>query len=234
MQAGERHRLRFEPLRIDGLAVEVPQIANLLDELNAFAEARDTAVSAGPPDQALPLWAHIWPTALLLSHLVRRLADRPGPRPSVLDIGAGVGVCGLFAARFGLQATITDIHPEALLFARIGVLRNGLGDLAEVRRVDFTADRLDRRYDCILGSEILYDEGAFRPLAKFLLAHLARGGEALLAKSYTRKADRFLRVAEKEFHIEERVLGCAGGADSDAGVERHLSTIYRLRAKRDV
>jgi len=46
---------------------------------------------------------------------------RPALRPNnseCLEIGAGIGVAGLFAAAFGYEVTITDIDEYALLFAR--------------------------------------------------------------------------------------------------------------------
>ena len=58
------------------------------------------------------------------------------------------------------------MHPDAVLFSRIAVLKNNLSDRVTVRRLDFTKDRLENRFDLILGSEVLYKEDQARALAK--------------------------------------------------------------------
>ncbi|MEL7641277.1 MAG: methyltransferase [Solidesulfovibrio sp.] len=224
--ARSRYDVRFEPVTVAGQTLEILQIADLealLDRLVATA-------GAGPIE--LPYWAKIWPAAMLLAHFLPHLG--PGEGRSLLELGAGVGICGLFAARRGFRTLITDIHPDALLFARINILRNGLADTADVARADFSADRLGRRFDVVLGAEVLYLEGLYRGLAKFLAAHLAPdpAAEAVLAKDYTRKATRFLSLADTEFHIAERVVGYKETNPENGEPERKLCQIFRLRPRK--
>lgn len=223
--AKSRYDVRFEPVSIAGDTLEVLQIA----DLEALIDRQVQAAGNGPV--ALPYWAKIWPAAMLLGHFLPHLG--PGDGRSLLDLGAGIGVCGLFAARRGFKVLVTDIHPDALLFSKINILHNGLGDMADVARADFAADRLERRFDVVLGAEILYMEDAYRGLIKFLLAHVGLSGnaEVVLAKDFTRKASRFLGMADKEFSIAERVVGYKEtGASGEP--ERRLCQIYRLRPRK--
>ncbi len=225
--ADARYGTSFEPVTIGDISLEFLQINDMAAEVD-----RLVATSGRNEKVELPFWAHVWPSALLMAYYVQRL---PAEGRTMLEIGAGVGVAGLFAAAHGIRATITDIHPDALIFARINVLKNGLEDRAEVMRADFAADRLGRRFDIILGSEVLYIEALHRGLAKFLLAHIKRTPEAevILCRDFRRKADRFLALCEDEFVNREKTIGCTAD-DPEFGLERHLCSIHRLRPRKIV
>lgn len=223
--AKSRYEVAFEPVKIGGLELEILQLTHM----DSYVEALAAQLTPGDSLE-LPFWAKIWRTSFLLSYYVQRL---PAQSRSMLEIGAGVGVCGLFAASHGFQVTITDIHPEALLFTQINILKNDLQERARVAKADFTQDRLGRRFDIVLGSEVLYKEDTYRPLCKFLLDHLADspGAEIVLAKEYTRKAAKFFNLAEREFSIRSQDIGYK--SDAPAGDrEKHLCSIYRLSPRK--
>jgi len=234
-EARARYDVRFEPLTVGDITLELLQIADmeaLIDRLTR---------KAGDGPLKLPFWARIWPTSILLSYFLRRLEPRTasGEAKTMLEIGAGVGICGLFAAAFGFEATITDIEPDALLFTRINIAKNGLSANARAVRADFSADRLGRRFDYIIGSEVLYLEDLHQPLLTFFAAHLRLDPEAeiILARDYHRKADTFFRRAASDYHVAERTIGyketTPGDQDGEKGrVERQLKIITRMRARK--
>ncbi len=227
-QAESKYQVCFETVKVGETALDILQIANMDAYLEQMAAELDAANTL-----ELPFWAKIWPTSILLSYFVQRI--RADKALHLLEIGGGIGLCGLFAAKRGLRTTISDINEDALLFTQINILKNDLQDLADVSRIDFTKDRLSRGYDMILGSEVLYQNAAYRPLNKFLRRHLRsrKDSEILLAKSYHLKAKQFFKEAEKEFLIQERVLGYKERQESASPEnERHLSQIYRLRPKK--
>jgi len=224
--ANSAYGVGFEPLSIDDVRLEVLQIADMeahIEHLAAAAEGRGVE---------LPLWSKIWPSSLLTSHFLRRLPPLPG-RP-LLEIGAGVGVCGLFAAAFGHETLITDVNHDALRFARINVLHNGLGDRAAVARANFAGDLLPRRFTRIVGSEILYLEPLFAPLLAFLKTHLAAEPEAevVLSCNYVRKQKTFLDMAAQDFAISTATIGCKSRPSSEEPKgQHHLINIHRLRMR---
>jgi predicted nicotinamide N-methyase len=232
--AGSRYALEFEPISAGGVTLHILQIADMRERLdraiaqNALQDALNT----------LPLWAKIWPASLILGHVLRHM---PTEGRSFLEIGAGCGVTGLVAAALGFERVcISDINEDALLFARINILKNGLQDRAQVRRVDVssaTPDLAGERFSVIAGSEILYLDHLYRSLVKFLKRHLAvpaptSGGpmpEVLLATDHRRKAKPFFKRAEKEFKVEHRQIGARETPAADAArAERHLLTLHRL------
>ena len=64
----------------------------------------------------------------------RHLEFRPGER--VLELGTGVGLAAILAARRGCRVIATDLVPEAVACARENALLNGVGELIEVRLGD--------------------------------------------------------------------------------------------------
>ena len=224
--AKKRYDVHFEPVAVDGETLELLQ----LDDVAALIDQQLAKAGDGPVD--LPYWATIWPAALLLAHSLRHLGPPDGR--TLLEVGCGIGLVGLFAAKKGFPTLLTDIHPDALLFTQINILQNGLSDTASVARADFTTDRLGRRFDVILGAEVLYLQDTYRSLLKFFLAHIALKKDAalLLSKDFTRKATRFMDLADEEFTIAERVVGYKETAPESGQPERKLCQIYRMTPKK--
>lgn len=229
--ARSRYDVAFEPVGAAGVQVDVLQITNMRELLDKAVADRRLSLTS------LPLWAKIWPASVILGHMLRHI---PPAGHTVLEIGAGLGVSGLVAAALGFErVVISDINEDALLFARINVLKNGLQNRAEVRRVDICTDGPDEcwhdRFSLILGSEILYLEPLYRPLAKFLKRRLTPSAscpapEAYLASDHRRDARPFFKQAEKDFAVTHNRVGTRqkGGTD-DAAAERHLLTLHRLK-----
>lgn len=225
--AGQKYSLAFEPVSAGGVSLQMLQIADMRERL-------DDMISRGALKEALstlPLWAKIWPASLVLGHVLGALPSKEG---SLLEIGAGCGLTGLVAAAAGFaRVVISDIHEDALLFARINALKNNLGGTVEVRRMDITALQPEEHFDRIIASEILYLDDLYRPLVKFLGRHLARASkavptpEALLASDHRRDAKRFFKLAEKEFALARKDVGVRATDDGERP-ERHLITVHRL------
>lgn len=223
----QEFKVHFEPIKIGDIKVNLLQISDLDRYIEQVVEQ-----SEGGKIE-LPFWARIWPTSILLGYYLLKLPPRVESKPKILEIGAGVGLCGLVAAKLGFEVTISDINPQALSFAQINILENELEDLASTRRVDFCKDHLDDKYDIIIGSEILYFEDSYRPLVKFFKRHLksAPNVQVVLAKGYKLKAKKFFKLAEKEFDIQEKLIGYKEKSPTTGEEERHLCQIYRLAPK---
>jgi ribosomal protein L11 methyltransferase len=106
--------------------------------------------------------------------------DRRG-RARILDLGAGSGVLGLYAAAWLKRPVeLTDIEPWSVRVARQNAALNGLRHLVRARRADGwrAAWLKGRRFDLVFANILA------RPLcamARSLALHLAPGGVAVLA-----------------------------------------------------
>lgn len=224
--ASSKFSVHFERMSIQDVELDILQISDLEDYIDRLAETTT-------PDQTLelPYWAKIWPTSILLAYYVRRLAHSTAK--NMLEIGAGIGLCGLTAAAKGMRVCISDSESDALLFSRINILQNGLQDRAEIAKVDFTRTSLSQTFHYIVGSEVLYREAHYQPLISFFLEHIAPDSEAevVLARDYRISATRFFELAQENFTIQEKNIGYREKSPSSGQGEKHLCTISRLHPR---
>jgi predicted nicotinamide N-methyase len=122
-----------------------------------------------------PYWAESWDTA---HGMALELCERSLHDTNVLDLGCGLGLTGTIAAAVGARVVMADYAPPALLFAQLNSWP--YRQRVEVRRVDWRRDELDRQFDLIVGSDILYDRGDLPYLNDFWQRHLMPGGSVLL------------------------------------------------------
>lgn len=104
-------------------------------------------------------WAHLWPSARELArHLARSALVGPGVR--VLEVGCGLGLCGVVAALRGAEVTMTDFNPDAVSAARRNAELNGVN--ARCERFDWN-DAVPRAWvgavDLLIASDVLYEDG---------------------------------------------------------------------------
>ncbi len=135
------------------------------------------ALLAGEDPPEPPYWAHLWSGALVLAAALPRGAS------TVLELGCGLGLPGLAAARRGAHVTFVDRAPAALAFVRASATANGIAH-ADLVVADFTTPALAARFDLVLAAEVLYDRTAFPAVAATLARHLAPGGSALLTDAH--------------------------------------------------
>jgi predicted nicotinamide N-methyase len=152
-------------------------------------------------DGKMPYWALLWPSASALAELVASGPGIAGHR--VLDLGCGLGLVGLVALARGARATFLDWDAEAVALARESAYGEGLSD-AEFLVADWrTPPSLDP-FDRVFGADVLYEERNSVPVARFLAAHLAPGGEGWIVDPGRRHATDFpARVREAGLFVVE-------------------------------
>src|SRR6266705_2711005 len=156
-----------------------------------------------------PYWAHLWSGAVVLATAVPRGARR------VLELGCGLGLPGLTAARRGARVTFVDRVPAALAFVRASARANGLAAV-DLVAADATAPALAARFDLVLAAELVYDRAAFRALA----GYLAPDGRALLADAG--------RIDTRAFYAELDGAGLAWRAREEPVREEGLPLTVKL------
>jgi predicted nicotinamide N-methyase len=138
----------------------------------------------------LPYWAELWDSALGIAEHLAANRSLLASQTSVLDLGCGMGLAGMVAARLGARVLFADLEAPALLFARL----NSLPDSARVRtrRLDWRTDRLAEKFDLIIGADILYERKQWDYLEPFWRAHLKHGAPVLLGEPGRQTGDLFL------------------------------------------
>ena len=158
----------------------------------------------GPVEWApvAPYWAVLWRSGVALARELHGVA-LGGLR--VVELGCGLAVPSIAAARAGAEALATDASDEALALAERNARANGVR--IETARVDW-ADPVEllRRapFDLVLAADVLYERNSVAPLLS-LLPRLAP--EAWLADPGRTAAEAFLEQASCRWTVETRVRG---------------------------
>ncbi len=221
---GALSRLRAR-LPLGQSEVKIGSDAFLLPELlepEAYIESRLAQGQGAAGD--LPYWTKLWPASLALALMMNGLSLPPGGR--ALELGAGLGLPGLVAARRGLPSLLTDLDPDALEFARAAIEMNGLEETAQARSLDWTAPPADLgRFPLILGAEVLYQPALYPALVELLANLLAPGGTAFLSHQERPFAITFFDLAQERFVIRGK-SGALRGEDGPVKV-----IIYALKPR---
>lgn len=130
-------------------------------------------------DHAIPYFAVLWDSAQALAgHLAVRFPDLSGRR--VVELGCGLGLPSLVAARCGAQVLATDFHPDCEAFLRRNAAQNGV--TLGFRRLDWAAlpDDLPA-YDLVLASDVIYHVASLPHLVAAAARLCAPAGTILFA-----------------------------------------------------
>jgi predicted nicotinamide N-methyase len=188
------------PDALVSLSIDLPGGALRLQQPEEAAELPD----AGPVEWApvAPYWAVLWRSGLALARELEGEALR-GRR--VVELGCGLAVPSIAAARAGASVLTTDACDEALALARRNARANGVR--IETAAVDWAAPgELVRRgpFDLVLAADVFYERASVSTLLS-LLPRLAP--EAWVADPGRPAAEAFLEQASRRWAVERRVRG---------------------------
>jgi predicted nicotinamide N-methyase len=178
---------RFEPVerRIDvgdrPVSIWRPPDMESLIDLAAF-EA----------DERIPYWADVWESAIVLAE---DLAAMDGAGKNLLELGCGLGLPSLVAARAGFTVTATDYEETALEGVRYNAERNRIGGLRTLV-LDWRNLPEDLgTFDLVVAADVLYETHHPAVLAATILRTLAPSGLGLIADPCRAKAAGFAPAA---------------------------------------
>jgi predicted nicotinamide N-methyase len=181
-------------------SVELPSGALRLLQPEESAELPDDGAVEWAP--LAPYWSVLWRSGVVLA---RELEGAPLGGLRVVELGCGIAVPSIAAARAGADVLATDSDPEALELVAQNAQANGVQ--VETAVVDWAQpDELVSRapFDLVLAADVLYERAAVAQLLS-LLPRLAP--EAWLADPGRTVADAFLAEAHRRWGVETRVRG---------------------------
>ncbi len=176
-----------------GVWVPVDQDA-LLAELDGDAFERT--------DEKMPYFATLWPTAHRLARRISGNESLSGLR--VLDLGCGVGLVGLAAARRGADVTFLDWEDRALALVEDAARCNGI-QVEKTVVADWREPPDMERFDVIYAADVLYESRNLVPVAEFIRAHLVPDGVAWVADPGRPSSKGFSAAAEASGLVCERL-----------------------------
>jgi predicted nicotinamide N-methyase len=166
----------------------------------------------GPVEWApvAPYWSVLWRSGVALAH---ELDGAPLRGVRVVELGCGLALPSIAAARAGAEVLATDEAPEALGLAERNADANGVRLSTALADWSEPGELLRQGpFDVVLAADVLYE----RQNVAALLALLPRlAPEAWLADPGRPAASAFLEQAEARWQVETR--------------ERGVVSIHRLR-----
>lgn len=170
-----------------------------VSRLEDYVDSEELLRNPNAPEP--PYWAHLWPGSRVLARLLATEIECRNCR--VIDIGCGLGLVGVVAARRGAAVTLIDTAPAALHFARANIALNGCR--ASVLQTDVRRPGLRGRFDFCLAADVTYDPALQTAVADFLANHLTDGGRAWCAESVRTIDQAFRQACERAgLHVSER------------------------------
>lgn len=181
-------------------------------------------------DERLPYWADLWTSSLELARWCLEDADIKGKR--VLELGCGLGLAAIAAAKAGAIVTFSDYEHDALDFARYNAARNLPEEILSSRIVFLELDWRDlpslEKFDIIIAADVVYERRNFFPLIDVLTRSLAPSGFAVFTEPGRSIGEHFFNLLrEEDFRLEASIHGVTlDGKTSD--VMRAIITIPLL------
>ena len=185
MQGFERFEPVLREIDVGAMVVRIwrpPDMESLIDLENFDRDGR------------IPYWADVWESSRVLAE---NIAKQNGLGRTLLELGCGLGLPSIVAARRGFSVLATDYEETALegvRFNAIDNLKNGsqqTGSLS-TRVIDWRSMPEDLgHYDLVTAADVLYEDHHAALVAKMINATMADGGTALVADPRRAKAERF-------------------------------------------
>jgi predicted nicotinamide N-methyase len=150
-------------------------------------------------EEFLPYWAEVWSSGVALAHDVSMRSLR-GRR--TLELGCGLGLPSIAAARAGGRVLATDWSPAAVLATAANAERNGAPVETLVSAWD-EPERIVARapWDLVLASDVLYERRNVDLLLDLLPRLVDARGLVLIADPGRIPAADFLERAAKDWHL---------------------------------
>ena len=176
------------PLPGGEIELERPRDAEALIDEEAFAEG-----------EFLPYWAELWSSAIALAHDVS-LRSLRGKR--TLELGCGLGLPSIAAARAGGRVLATDWSPDAVLATAANAQRNDVTLETLVCSWSAPAAIVERApWQLVLASDVLYERRNGELLLDLLPQLVDEGGLILIADPQRAAAEPFLAAARKGWNV---------------------------------
>jgi len=143
----------------------------------------------------IPFWAVPWHAAVGLCELLcERREQIRGKR--VLELGTGLGLCGLVARWLGAEVTLNDYQPDALEFALWNAQQNGITGVTTLL-ADWRHFPEVEPFELVIAADVLYERRLHDALRRVLTRCVRTHGRVWLADPWRNTAWEFILEMEK-------------------------------------
>jgi predicted nicotinamide N-methyase len=157
-----------------------------IETVQSFDTLLDHYAEAHPSDvDSIPYFAQLWPAAVALARVLVTPPAVSAAPPSLgglraVELGCGLGLPSIVAARLGAKVLAVDFHPANETLFRRNAELNGIAD-AEYLTADWGALPDLPPFDLVLGSDLLYERRNLDSLVAAAVRLCAPGARILLS-----------------------------------------------------
>ena len=198
----ETHRFGAHTLRL-----------RLLDDFNAATVAVHRALAPVVPASVnldlTPMFGVIWASSLPLT---LHMAEAELEGLDVLELGCGLALPSMLAARRGARVLATDMHPHVAAFLRDNAALNQLD--VTYQELDWRQPRLPRTFDRVVAADVLFARENAALLARLYADALAPDGVGWLTDPGRAWLEEFVDEAQRAgLSVDIDVVDVPGEAD---------------------
>lgn len=218
----QRYELEQLPLQIEPYQFTITAIKNIDQLLDELIEQGPESI--GVKDERLPYWAELWPSSIALSQYIIGNAEITAG-VTAIELGCGVGLAGMAAARKGAEVLVSDYQPDALRLTELNWLMN-LDKSPAMQLLDWRSATLPQKFNLILASDVVYEKRFFNPLIGIFTNVLSPGGQILLSEPNRKIAREFFNSLSENgfvFHSVDSSVAFKG--------KNYQVAVYRISLK---
>jgi predicted nicotinamide N-methyase len=188
------HSFKVLSLPIGKHTIQIAQIESPESLFDEFLNRSNDDVEL--TDERIPYWADLWPSAIALSEFISENENLVAGK-KILEIGCGLGLAGIVAAKYGGNVMLTDYLPAALEFVAYNWKLNFTTE-ADTRLLDWRNPQGIPPVDVLLASDVAYESRAFKPLLKAIKTLVKKDGIVLISEPNRKFAKEFFDELKKE------------------------------------
>jgi predicted nicotinamide N-methyase len=131
-------------------------------------------------DKFLPYWAQQWPACLPLFRFLSTNAPLIIPSSGIVcEMGSGLGVIASLFSALKIRTVAKDISSDACRYSSYNMRQYSPDALVVCS--DWRASPFRSKFDCVVASDILYEQRWIEPVLNFLASMLSDDGAAYIA-----------------------------------------------------
>lgn len=180
--------------RLDSECISIPiagQEVRIWRPINAESYILNTTQAEFGDDERLPYWAMLWPACIALAEELG--ATENLQTKSIIELGAGLGVPAVMAARLGATVMATDWYNDALEFIRESAAENAV--TVHAKFLDWRFPPSLPRFDVLAGADLLYERRNHELLLDIMGKLVAPNGMAIFSDPRRHMAADFFQLA---------------------------------------
>lgn len=185
--------LNFETVQFDykDTHLTVNKVENLDDLVNQITDDEFNK------DERMPYWAELWPSAIGLSRYIKN-NTKLFHKKNILELGCGLGLTSMLLMQQQPESLLcTDYENNALILARKNFQKNNIR-LPHLKWLDWRNPKLNKKYDIIVASDVLYEERFFQPLQEVFHNYVEEDGQILIAEPNRKIAVPFFEMLKNK------------------------------------